>query len=386
MAGHEAGHDVLNHAPKPTDRSPRVLRLAGPSDNVPGPVHIETRRRNGGAPVSRCLQAVILSTGIAAAILGLPGNSSAGVLGPAPPPPTATSANSATSSSWLAGAHAGYNWQNGSAVYGFETDLSATHLDSSMQGTLAFPFQVIPPPLTSTTATIDWYGTLRGRLGVTAGPVLFYGTAGLAYGNVGLNGNVSSFGSSLNSQMSTVRTGWVAGAGIEYMWRPNLIFSFGYQYVDLGTLSLASSMTIPVTMSQSASTHAQFQAVMAGFSWRFTPTASSGPWQGGYVGGQAGGAWGLPTDANYSATAPAPPPPPPISDVRLKRDITLLGRRDDGLGIYRFKYLWSDTAYVGVLAQEVALVHPDAVVRDLLSGYLSVDYGRLGLHMVALSE
>jgi hypothetical protein len=64
---------------------------------------------------------------------------------------------------------------------------------------------------------------------------------------------------------------------------------------------------------------------------------------------------------------------PIISDARLKRDITLVGRRDDGLGIYRYKYLWSDTVYVGVMAQ-VALIHPDAVVRDPLNGYLGVDY------------
>jgi hypothetical protein len=47
------------------------------------------------------------------------------------------------------------------------------------------------------------------------------------------------------------------------------------------------------------------------------------------------------------------------------------------LGIYRFKYLWSDVTYVGVMAQEVALIHPEAVARDALSGYLAVDYSRL---------
>ena len=52
------------------------------------------------------------------------------------------------------------------------------------------------------------------------------------------------------------------------------------------------------------------------------------------------------------------------SDTRLKRDITLVGRRDDGLGLYSYRYLWSDTVYVGVMAQEVALIHPDAIVRE----------------------
>jgi hypothetical protein len=59
-----------------------------------------------------------------------------------------------------------------------------------------------------------------------------------------------------------------------------------------------------------------------------------------------------------------------------------VGHRADGLGLYRFKYLWSDNEYVGVMAQEVALRHPEAVARDALSGYLSVDYGRLGLPLI----
>jgi hypothetical protein len=74
------------------------------------------------------------------------------------------------------------------------------------------------------------------------------------------------------------------------------------------------------------------------------------------------------------------------SDARLKRDITLVGRLDDGLGLYRYRYLWSDTVYVGVMAQEVALIHPDAVVRGSLDGYLRVDYGRLGLRLMTLPE
>ena len=328
------------------------------------------------SPLRHPLQALVLCVGIAAA-LSLPLDCAAGGVGG---PVVGTGSNSGNASSWLAGAHAGYNWQNGSAVYGFETDLSATHLDSSMNGRLTFPPPFLPPSATSTNASIDWYGTLRGRLGVTNGPLLFYGTAGLAYGNIGLSSSVSFFGSSLNSSASSTRAGWVGGAGIEYMYRPNLIFSLSYQYVDLGTFNLASAMTTPVILSQSASAHAQFQTVMAGFSWRFAPTGTSGPWQGGYVGGQAGGAWGGSTAANYSGSLL------PSSDIRLKRDVRLLGRRDDGLGIYRYKYLWSDTVYVGVMAQEVALIRPDAVVRDPLNGYLSVDYGQLGLQLMTMEE
>jgi hypothetical protein len=73
------------------------------------------------------------------------------------------------------------------------------------------------------------------------------------------------------------------------------------------------------------------------------------------------------------------------SDIRLKHDILLLTRRADGLGIYRYRYLWSDQAYVGVMAHEVANVVPSAVVRGP-DGYLRVDYRQLGLRLQTWDE
>jgi hypothetical protein len=66
------------------------------------------------------------------------------------------------------------------------------------------------------------------------------------------------------------------------------------------------------------------------------------------------------------------------SDIRLKHDVILLGRLDGGLGFYRFSYNGSDKAYVGVIAQEVQAVMPQAVARDR-DGYLRVFYDKLGL-------
>jgi hypothetical protein len=76
---------------------------------------------------------------------------------------------------------------------------------------------------------------------------------------------------------------------------------------------------------------------------------------------------------------------PCYSDVRLKHDITPVGELASGLGLYRYRYLWSDTAYVGVMAQEVAAVMPEAVQRGA-DGYLRVDYSRLGLRLQTWDE
>ena len=62
----------------------------------------------------------------------------------------------------------------------------------------------------------------------------------------------------------------------------------------------------------------------------------------------------------------------------MKRDIAQVGELDSGVGLYRYRYLWSDTIYVGVMAQEVAAVMPEAVQRGA-DHYLRVDYARLGL-------
>jgi hypothetical protein len=66
------------------------------------------------------------------------------------------------------------------------------------------------------------------------------------------------------------------------------------------------------------------------------------------------------------------------SDMRVKHDIVLLGRLDDGLGYYRFVYNGGHTAYVGVMAQEVRTMMPEAVTRGA-DGYLRVSYDLLGL-------
>ncbi len=65
-----------------------------------------------------------------------------------------------------------------------------------------------------------------------------------------------------------------------------------------------------------------------------------------------------------------------LSDERLKRDIVKVGERPDGLGIYLYRYLWSPIVHLGVMAQEVLKVKPQAVVTTP-SGFYAVDYGML---------
>jgi hypothetical protein len=67
-----------------------------------------------------------------------------------------------------------------------------------------------------------------------------------------------------------------------------------------------------------------------------------------------------------------------FSDRRLKRNLKRIGITPrDRLPVYEFSYKGSRKRFVGVLAQHVAKVRPEAVVVNP-SGYLMVDYGLIG--------
>jgi hypothetical protein len=72
-----------------------------------------------------------------------------------------------------------------------------------------------------------------------------------------------------------------------------------------------------------------------------------------------------------------------FSDERLKRDIVPVGE-ENGFHIYRFRYVWSDEEYIGVMAQEVQRIRPDAVVVDS-EGLLRVNYHKIGVALRRLN-
>ena len=73
------------------------------------------------------------------------------------------------------------------------------------------------------------------------------------------------------------------------------------------------------------------------------------------------------------------------SDIALKHDVVLLGHLANGLGYYRFSYLGSSKPYVGVIAQEVQSLVPEAVTRGR-DGYLRVYYEQLGLRLRSYTD
>ncbi len=106
------------------------------------------------------------------------------------------------------GGQIGYNFQRGNFVLGLETDFQGADITdgNSVWGK----------------STMNWFGTVRGRVGYAFDRALIYATGGLAYGNVENTGYPTE-----------TQSGWVVGAGVEYKITPAWSAKVEYQYLNL---------------------------------------------------------------------------------------------------------------------------------------------------------
>jgi outer membrane immunogenic protein len=118
--------------------------------------------------------------------------------------------NPARPSGFVGGVQGGYNWQSGPWVFGVEGDIEATGASDTFA-----PWKFSNP----------WFGTIRGRAGYALNNILFYGTGGLAFGE--LRGQI------LGLSESHTNAGWTAGAGAEVGLSQKWTAKIEYLYVDL---------------------------------------------------------------------------------------------------------------------------------------------------------
>jgi len=121
----------------------------------------------------------------------------------------------------IGGYQAGYNRQlSNHVVLGVEADASFTSpLDAP---------RLVPAPFNS---TIDYVGTLRGRIGYAHGIWMPYLTGGFAWGHTHIN--INDDPTTIASRVGDYQTGWTAGAGIEFAVSGNWSAKVEYEYVDL---------------------------------------------------------------------------------------------------------------------------------------------------------
>jgi outer membrane immunogenic protein len=118
------------------------------------------------------------------------------------------------------GGQLGYNWQTGNLLLGIEGDFQGSGQYDSSTGTVG-----------GTTVTVErripWYATLRGRVGVTNGPWLFYFTGGGAW----LNNQLSTTAGGVTVSDNSTTTAWTIGGGAEWMFAPRWSAKLEYLYL-----------------------------------------------------------------------------------------------------------------------------------------------------------
>jgi outer membrane immunogenic protein len=141
-----------------------------------------------------------------------------------------------TSSGFLGGIQAGYNYQMDQWVLGVETDFQGSGIKG--EGSVSVDSPIFGGSFNAKIGSkLDWYGTLRARAGVLATDrFLVYATGGLAYGRTKSYVNIDEI--DLNESRSKTKAGWTIGAGAEYAITDNVTFKTEYLYTDLGKANL----------------------------------------------------------------------------------------------------------------------------------------------------
>ena len=171
---------------------------------------------------------------------------------------------------YVAGGQIGYNVQSGAFVWGIEADISATGIRGSSTVTTNL-VGIAFPNTSSVSQDMEWFGTVRGRVGYAMNNWLFYGTGGLAYGSVKYSyqqTNVPFGAINIAGSDSNVEFGWTVGAGIEYGFGPWSVKG-EYLYYDLGDNTFSTPHNLAPTALFNPSFENRGSIVRAGLNYRF---------------------------------------------------------------------------------------------------------------------
>jgi outer membrane immunogenic protein len=160
--------------------------------------------------------------------------------------------------SFMAGVHAGYNYQIGSFVVGLEGDVEGLFNDNDQFSGVLFDAAGNPVAFSLSANSIDWQGSIRARAGFAFDRALIYATGGFAF--AGVSGGVSNL---IANNGDDTLTGWTLGAGLEYAFTNNLTTRVEYRYTNY---DLDKSTFNNVVFGDS---NMDFHTVRAGVSYKF---------------------------------------------------------------------------------------------------------------------
>jgi outer membrane immunogenic protein len=172
---------------------------------------------------------------------------------------------------FIGGGQVGYNLRSGSFVYGVEADFSGANINGSV--TDPTPGQLLGPAgsFQQVNVKLDWFGTLRGRVGFTPiNNLLVYATGGLAVGHYSYSSLESYPLVIYPSAASATKAGWTVGGGAEWALPGNWSVKSEYLHFDLGSQTLVA---LPIPVFPPFSVSSQFKnsgdLVRVGLNYRF---------------------------------------------------------------------------------------------------------------------
>ena len=122
------------------------------------------------------------------------------------------SSGALTSDGAFAGVQLGYNWQRERLVFGLETDFQFADMQDSAFGN----YGGNPAFSGGAIVDVDWFGTVRGRVGLADGRTLYYLTGGLAYADVDFAQAAFGPGNAIGVGGDKTMVGYTVGAGLEH--------------------------------------------------------------------------------------------------------------------------------------------------------------------------
>lgn len=131
---------------------------------------------------------------------------------------------------FVGGVTAGYNAQVEQFVLGVEADISYSDLDDDVLTNSGIFEQDAPCFVEGCSLDINWFGTLRARLGYAFDTVMPFVTGGIAFGDVEGSFDEGACGCSINE----TAFGWTVGGGIEWAFDARWSAKAEYLYVNLG--------------------------------------------------------------------------------------------------------------------------------------------------------
>ena len=166
----------------------------------------------------------------------------------------------------LGGVQAGYNWQNGSIVYGIETDFQFTGMSDKVQ--TPCPAGVCGVPIQASYGhDIDWFGTARGRIGYAGDNWMIYATGGYAYARLSTTAIATAGATEAIAKWNDTRGGWTMGGGIEVAINRQWSVKAEYLYADLGRFDQSWTVApLPTILDQ---TRLDMNIVRVGVNYRF---------------------------------------------------------------------------------------------------------------------